>query len=338
MSQFGKLDYCQYLLSSPINYTLTNLAEHLEGVSHDRINRYLRGEKLTPRQLWQTVKDDVITSELGYIIFDDSVLDKRFARVIECTQVQYSGNAHGLVRGIGLVSCLYVNPELGQYWLIDYRIYDKATDGYSKLEHVQSMLLGVVNHKRLPVRTVLMDSWYASQKLMALIDQLGKIYYCPLKRNRLVDDSAGQLPYRQVDHLSWRESELANGKLIKIRNFPADKKVKLFRVTVSSHRTDFVVTNDKTQDSTQATTTICGVRWKIEVVHRELKQLTGIESCQCRKGRIQRNHIHCALLVWDFLRRQARDRSASLYQVAYQPLSDFLRQQLARPSLAFSLA
>jgi hypothetical protein len=160
-----------------------------------------------------------------------------------------------------------------------------------------------------------MDSWYASQKLMALIDQLGKIYYCPLKGNRLVDDSAGQLPYRPVDHLSWHESELANGKLIKICN--------------------------KTQDSTQATTTICGVRWKIEVVHRELKQLTGIESCQCRKGQIQRNHIHCALLVWDFwdfLRRQARDRSVSLYQVANQPLSDFLRQQLARPSLAFSLA
>jgi len=32
-----------------------------------------------------------------------------------------------------------------------------------------------------------MDSWYAAQKLMALIEQLGKIYYCPLKRNRLVD-------------------------------------------------------------------------------------------------------------------------------------------------------
>jgi len=26
---------------------------------------------------------------------------------------------------------------------------------------------------------VLMDSWYAAQKLMALIEQLGKIYYCP---------------------------------------------------------------------------------------------------------------------------------------------------------------
>ena len=40
--KFGKLDYCQYLLSSPINYTLTNLAEHLAHWSHDTINRYLQ--------------------------------------------------------------------------------------------------------------------------------------------------------------------------------------------------------------------------------------------------------------------------------------------------------
>lgn len=53
---FTKLDYCQYLLSSPINYTVTNLADHLEGISHDRINRYLRGEKLMPRLLWDNVK------------------------------------------------------------------------------------------------------------------------------------------------------------------------------------------------------------------------------------------------------------------------------------------
>jgi hypothetical protein len=28
--EFTKLDYCQYLLSSQVNYTLTNLAEHLD--------------------------------------------------------------------------------------------------------------------------------------------------------------------------------------------------------------------------------------------------------------------------------------------------------------------
>jgi hypothetical protein len=39
-----RLDYCQYLLVSHLNYTLTNFAEHKEGLSHDSINRYLARE------------------------------------------------------------------------------------------------------------------------------------------------------------------------------------------------------------------------------------------------------------------------------------------------------
>jgi hypothetical protein len=45
-------------------------------------------------------------------------------------------------------------------------------------------------------------------------------------------------------------------------------------------------------------TLVCDVRWKIEEFHRQLKQLTGVESCQCRKARIQRNHIGACMLVW----------------------------------------
>jgi len=66
----------------------------------------------------------------------------------------------------------------------------------------------------------LMDN--AGQKLMALIEQLGKIYYCPLKRNRLVDDSGG-VENKQIEQLSWSREERAR-KLIKIKNFPSDKR------------------------------------------------------------------------------------------------------------------
>ena len=38
-------------------------------------------------------------------------------------------------------------------------------------------------NKKIPFKTVLMDSWYTTQRLMVLIDNLGKIYYCPLKSN-----------------------------------------------------------------------------------------------------------------------------------------------------------
>jgi hypothetical protein len=46
------------------------------------------------------------------------------------------------------------------------------------------MILNTINNKKIPFKTVLMDSWYATQRLMRLIDNLGKIYYCPLKSNR----------------------------------------------------------------------------------------------------------------------------------------------------------
>jgi len=40
--------------------------------------------------------------------------------------------------------------------------------GFSLLDHVAAMLNRVVYSKQLPFSTVLMDSWYATQKVMAL--------------------------------------------------------------------------------------------------------------------------------------------------------------------------
>jgi hypothetical protein len=226
--RFTKLNYCQYLLSSQINYTLTNLAEHLETISHDRINRYLRKEKLTPRLLWENVKLLSQVHENAYVIFDDTVLDKRYSEDIELARRQYSGNEHRVLRGIGLISCIYVNPETGQFWVIDYRIYEPDGDGKSKLDHVRDMVQGLIYSKLLPFRTVLMDSWYATKDLMQYVDKLGKYYYCPLKRNRLVDETGGQEKYKQIEALKWSKTALKQGRIIKIKIFPQDKKVKQF--------------------------------------------------------------------------------------------------------------
>lgn len=336
--RFTKLNYCQYLLSSQINYTITNLADHLEATTHDQINRYLRREKLTPRLLWENVKLLIQISEKAYIIFDDTVLDKRYSEDIELTRRQYSGNEHRVLRGIGVVSCVYVNPETGQFWVIDYRIYEPEEDGKTKLDHVVEMLQSLVYSKILPFSTVLMDSWYATKTLMEYIDKLGKYYYCPLKRNRLVDDTGGAEKYKPIESLNWSQRELEQGKIIKIKAFPKEKKVKLFRVLVSTDKTEFVATNDLTQNSTEVVQEVCKLRWKIEEFHRELKQLTGVESCQCRKARIQRNHIACAMLVWLRLKELAYKTGQSVYQLKHGLLSNYLIAQLKRPALVMSLA
>nr|WP_265307544.1 hypothetical protein [Verminephrobacter eiseniae] len=75
---------------------------------------------------------------------------------------------------------------------------------------------------------------------------------------------------------------------------------------------DLKVTNDLTRDCSSAARDACGLRWKIGQFHREAKQLTGIGRCQCRKARIQRNHIACAVLVWSRLAQVARQTARSL--------------------------
>ncbi|NJL21808.1 MAG: transposase [Leptolyngbyaceae cyanobacterium SM1_3_5] len=333
-----RLDYCQYLLVSQINYTLTNFADHSERFSHDQINRYLAGEKITPRLVWENVATQVVQSQFGYVVFDDTVLDKQYSFAIELVRRQYSGNTHGVIKGIKVVRCIYINHELDQFWLIDYRIYDPDGDGKSKLDHVREMLRHTVYHKQLPFQAVLMDTWYATKDLMLCIEALEKLYYCPLKNNRQVDDSEGQQPYCRVDTLEWSPTELEQGKRIKIKGFPKDHKVQCFRVEGSTHRTDFVVTNDVAQDSTKATQQVCGLRWKIEQLHREAKQVTGLEACQCRKARIQRNHIGCAFLVWVRLHALAQQAGQTIYQLKHGLLDDYLCQQLKNPSLKMAVA
>jgi hypothetical protein len=102
-----KQQYIRYLIATPGNYTCTNLAAHLEGEaaqSHDAISDYLRREKLTPRGLWEVVQPLLHDGPATYLVFDDSVQDKRYSSKIELVKLQYSGAEGGLVRGIGVLN------------------------------------------------------------------------------------------------------------------------------------------------------------------------------------------------------------------------------------------
>ena len=117
-----RLDYCQYLLSSQINYTLTNFADHSQrALQSGPTQRFLRQDQLTPRLVWEQVKDTLVTSPNGYVLFDDTVADKNYSVAIEGVRRQYSGNTKSVIKGIGIVTCVYVNPETDQFWVI--RLY-----------------------------------------------------------------------------------------------------------------------------------------------------------------------------------------------------------------------
>ena len=87
--------------------------------------------------------------EDGFLVFDDGVLDKNHSHKIELDRVHYSANAHGQIKGIGVVNCLYVNPKTQRYWIIDWRVNTPDSDANSKLTHLRRRFYQALSIKKL---------------------------------------------------------------------------------------------------------------------------------------------------------------------------------------------
>jgi hypothetical protein len=325
----SKRQYIEYLISTPVNYTCSNLADHLEGVSHDAVTDYLQRDKLTARGLWELVAPLLKDHPEAYLIVDDSVQNKQYSRKIELVKKQYSGAEHGVVRGIGVINL--VHSDGADFYPIDYRIYAPEADGKTKNDHFRDMLLNATSDKRIQARTLLFDSWYAAVDNLKLIVRLNLFFVSTLKDNRLVSLSpAGG--YIHLHDLDWTPHRLEHGVSVKLKEVPF--RVQLFKVVAPNGDIEWVITNHP--EGTFTTSDIQdenAVRWQIEQLHRELKQLTGTEHCECRKARSQRNHIACCYHAWLSLKVKAQQLGKSLYAVQRDLLSDYLRAELRDPRI-----
>ena len=249
-------DYGQFLINGVNNYTATYFSRIVEGLEHDSVWRHLNGAKLGSKVIWERVSKDIVYSERGFLLFDDSVHDKSASKKIALARWQYSGTAHDTVMGIGIVNCVYYNPDVNRYWLIDARIYQPDQDGKKKYEHLQEMLLKAIERVVL-FRTVLMDTWYSIRAIMQWINSLGYKFVCPIRSNRQILDrwsDADNPKYRSVKDLPW-DSKLQQGAEVKLK--ACSLKLKLFRLMVHSNRTDYIITNDNeaictAEDATKA--------------------------------------------------------------------------------------
>lgn len=324
-----KRQYIEYLVSTPVNYTCSNLAEHLEGVSHDAVSDYLQRDKLTARGLWELVQPLLNDSQNAYLIVDDSVQSKQYARKIELVKRQYSGAEGGLVRGIGVVNLVHTDGE--DFYPIDYRIYAPEADGKTKNDHFREMLLRAKSDKGIKAQTVLFDSWYASVDNLKLIVRLGMYFITTLKDNRLVSLSK-EGGYIHLQDIEWTKHRLRYGVPVKLKELPF--KVQLFKVVAPNGDIDWVITNHP--EGTFTTPDIQDEnarRWQIEQLHRELKQLTGSEKCECRKARSQRNHLACCYHAWLSLKVKALQLHKTLYAVRRDLFTDYLRAELRDPRI-----
>ncbi len=321
-----KNQYIEYLLNTPINYTCSNLAEHLEKVSHDSVTDFLQNSKFTPKELWELVKNRIDDSEEAFLLVDDSVQNKEYSHLIETVKLQYSGNEQGLVKGIGLVNLVHTNGAMGEFYPINYRIYNPDSDGKTKNDHFAEMFRQANSSQEIKARNIAFDSWYASVDNLKLVHRSGWTFYTNLKSNRKVSITK-DIGYQHLGEIQWSREELISGKLVRIKEVPF--WLKLFKLVDTNGNIEWVITNKLAEDFTrlraiQATQ----VRWQVEEFHRSFKQLTGSEKCQCRKERSQRNHLACCYAAWVAIKVKAQEMKTSMYQVRNNLFAEFLKLQL----------
>lgn len=117
-----------------------------------------------------------------------------------------------------------------------------------------------------------------------------------------------------MDDIDWTPERLKTGVTVKLKKVPF--KVKLFKLVATNGDIDWLITNELDDNLTmQVAQKANDVRWQIEQFHREIKQLTGSEKCQCRKARSQRNHLACCYQAWISLKVKAKEFKTTLYQI-----------------------
>jgi len=303
----------------------------LENVSHDTVTDFLQNSKFTPKDLWDLVKDRIDDSAEAFLLVDDSVQNKQYWQAIETVKLQYSGNEHGLVKGIGLVNLVHTNGCLGDFYPINYRIYNPDSDGKTKNDHFQEMFRQAIEKQEIKARKIAFDSWYASVENLKMIHRSGWTFYTNVKSNRKVSVTK-ETGYQHLEELEWSREELISGKSVRLKEVPF--WLKLFKLVDTEGNIEWVITNKLTDDFTrlraiQATQ----VRWQVEEFHRSFKQLTGSEKCQCRKERSQRNHLACCYSAWVAIKVKAQEMKTTMYQVRNNLFVEYLKLQLQNPTI-----
>ncbi len=280
--------YTKFLIANHNRYSGVELSKTSAGrLSHDRVSKWLAEEEFDSKNLWPRVRE-MIERETGYLIVDDSVLDKRFSRNNELVGRHWSGNEQRLICGIDLVNLLWTNGE--ECVPCDYRIYQSEEKKVkTKNEHCRDLLTTAKRRGFKPFY-VLADCWYGSVENMKYIKKQGWKFIMGAKENRQV--SVTKNIYVSISNLDWSKTLLQK---VWLKGFG---DVMAAKIVIKNDDIRFVVTNDLTLTDIETLKNHNDHRWNIETFHRGLKQTTGIEKCYSTLERSQRNHIFASFAAF----------------------------------------
>lgn len=243
--------YRTFLQVSSVRYSGLALSEVSPSpLSHDTISRWLKSRCFRPKDLWRLVETSIDKKSHCVLIADNTLIAKTRSKKIEMVHYQYSCNKHDVITGIGLVNLLWHNLTTVESIPIDYRIYDKDSDGKTKNTHFSEML-ALAKKRGIKSEAVAMYAWYSSLDNLKSIRSHGWIGVTTLRKNRIVNRNI------QLNKLDISEE----GTLIHLRGYGW---VTIFKFIAKNGRIDYLVTN-KENPTCEYVKSIMDSRWSVEV-------------------------------------------------------------------------
>lgn len=307
-----------------------------ERAAHDAFTRLLYRLEPDAAALWEEAAPQVAQQQ-GFLIIDDSTLDKPYANKMELVTRHWSGKHRAVVDGINLITLLWSDGD--RHIPCDYRLYDKEHDGLTKNDHFQTML-HAAHARGFTPRHVLFDTWYSSLENLKLLREWNWHWFTQLKANRQVNpDNTGLRPLSQC-------AISAQGTVVHLKGYGF---VKVFRI---------VTPHGDTEDASKATQHEQVEYWAtsdldmneldrlrlsenafmIESYHRGIKQFCGVEKGQMRLARAQRNHIGLALRAFLRLEVYCFPRGLSWFEAKMAIIRSAVTAYLAHPLYALPTA
>ena len=284
--------YVKGLLTVSESATCTALSR-VVGRSHDSLTRIIQDTKLE----WQILLSSCIRKILGklsdgYLMIDDTVINKSFAKVINNISWVYCSKEERSVLGLNIVVLAWSNGVV----TIPLAIKIWKEGGKSKYDLALELLSYARNILRIKPKYVAFDSWYASKKILKRLQKYGWTFYTQIKKNRKFNGIQVQ---RRHKNPYWMEAGTIDGdfKILLVRN---GKK--------------YFATNNLTA-SKQALLSAYRTRWKIETMFRILYDQLGLEACQSQSLVAQNAHLHLCFLAFVVLERARIETDRTSYQL-----------------------
>lgn len=296
------------MLAFDDKYSYSKGSKPFTNVSSYQLKRFLDKQWDENLKLQEFILSQNIDWSTGWLMIDDTVIEKPYAEKIECVYWQYSSKNNGFIEGISLTVLAWSDGK--QTIPIKFMVYEKDSDGkaiQSKNAFAEEAL-GYAKELGIKPAYVCFDSKYVSNSLLNKIQSFNWVYYTQAPSNRVF-----------------------NGKQLKMRRFQPYAQEGYFRgvghkVNITKYCKRYYATNATGNGITSKfIVKHYRVRWAIEVLFRALKQLCHLEDCQSKNTRTQRHYVYMCIQTFMVLQAQ---NAKSVYEAKKVFQQKYLRLKI----------